>query len=133
MSNRKPAPASKRSRSPKPAARSQRTKTAARSHRTKQSLVRSPKDKPLRAAALGPTESPPMQHDDLEQEAFLAEKKREAFLAENRAEDINRMLTGRDSGKRFDFSLATTNMQPLVAANMEGFQAKLPQLAQANM
>lgn len=105
MSNPRPATASKRSRS---------TKSAARAQRTKQSLVKSGEDNRPRSVA--PTEPPPTDHND---------KKQEVPIVENRAEEANQMMRGFDSGKGFDFSLATSNV--------ETFQTKLLGMAQTNM
>jgi hypothetical protein len=110
MRNRKPATASKHARSPKIAARAQRTK---------QAIVRSPKDNPLRSVAAGSTESPP-KHNDSKQEAPLVEDRATALQ-----DDFSQMMRDNDSKKGFDFSSAT--------ANVQAYQAKLLEVAQANM
>jgi hypothetical protein len=106
MSKRKPATASKHARRPKIAAKSQRAN---------QTIVRSPKDSRLRPVATDSTESPPKRHNDSKQEAPLVENPATAKQA----------MRDNDSKKGFDFSLAT--------ANVRAYQAKLLEMAQANM
>jgi hypothetical protein len=106
MSKRKPATASKHARRPKIAAKSQRAN---------QAIVRSPKDSRLRPVAADSTESPPKRHNDSKQEAPLVENPATAKQA----------MRDNDSKKGFDFSLAT--------ANVRAYQAKLLEMAQANM
>jgi Phasin protein len=112
MSKRKPATASKHARSPKIAAKAQRAT---------QAIVRSPKDSRLRSVAAGSTESPPKRHNDAQQEA--------PPLVENPATALQdackQTMTDNDSKKGFDFSSAT--------ANVRAYQAKLLEMAQANM
>jgi hypothetical protein len=120
MSKRKPAKASKHAHSPK---------IAARAHRNKQDIVRSAKDELLRSVAAGPIESPLELHDDSKQMAPIVEKQ-EASSVEKQKGPIaeNRMAVLQDrfgQTKGFDFSLATTNML--------ASQAKLMEMAQANM
>jgi hypothetical protein len=110
MRNRKPATVSKHARSPKIAARAQRTK---------QAVVRSPKDNPLRPVAAGSTESP-LKHNDSKQEAPLVEDRATALQ-----DDFSQMMRDSGSKKGFDFSSAT--------ANVQAYQAKLLEVAQANM
>jgi hypothetical protein len=105
MSKRKPAATPKRARNPK---------TVARAQRSKQAVVRSPKDNPQRAVAAGSTESPAKLHDDSKHEVPVVE--RPMALQDGFAEKI------RDT---FGFSLAP--------ANMQAYQAKLLEMAQANM
>jgi Phasin protein len=109
MSKRKPA--AKHARSPK---------IAAKAHRAKQAIIRSPKDSPLRAVAAGSTESPPERHNDSKQEAPLVEKPATALQ-----DDCKQTMTDNDSKKGFVFSSAT--------ANVQAYQAKLLEMAQANM
>jgi hypothetical protein len=106
MSKRKPATASKHARRPKIAAKSQRAN---------QAIVRSPKDSRLRPVAADSTESPPKRHNDSKQEAPLVENPATAKQA----------MRDNDSKKGFDFSLTT--------ANVRAYQAKLLEMAQANM
>ena len=110
MSKRKPATASKHARSPKIAARAQRTK---------QAVVRSPKDNPPRSVAAGSAESPP-EPNDSKQEAPLVEKPATALQ-----DDCKQTMTDNDSKKGLVFSSAT--------ANVRAYQAKLLEMAQANM
>ena len=125
MSKRKPA--AKHARSPK---------IAAKAHRAKQAIIRSPKDSPLRSVAAGSTESPPERHNDSKQEAPLVEKpqaplveKPEAPLVEKPAtalqDDCKQTMTDNDSKKGFVF--------PSPTANVRAYQAKLLEMAQANM
>ena len=111
MSKRKPATASKHARSPKIAAKAQRAT---------QAIVRSPKDSRLRSVAAGSTESPPKRHNDSKQEAPLVENPATALQ-----DDRKQTMTDNDSKKGFDFSSAT--------ANVRAYQAKLLEIAQANM
>jgi hypothetical protein len=111
MSKRKPATASKHARSPK---------IAAKAHRANQAIVRSPKDSRLRSVAAGSTESPSKRHDDSKKEAPLVENPGTAL------QDVSKKTMGdNDSNKGFDFSLAT--------ASVRAYQAKLLEVAQANM
>jgi hypothetical protein len=103
MSKRKPATASKHAHS---------TKITAQ--RAKQAIIRSPKDSPLRLVAAGSTESPPAR------EAPLVEKPATALQ-----DDCKQTMTDYDSKKGFGFSSAT--------ANVRAYQAKLLEMAQANM
>ena len=108
MSKRKPATASKHAHS---------TKIAAQ--RPKQAIIRSPKDSPLRSVAAGSTESPPERHNDSKQEVPLVEQPATALQ-----DDSKQTMTDNDS-KKDVFSSAT--------ANVRAYQAKLLEMAQANM
>jgi NAD(P)H-dependent flavin oxidoreductase YrpB (nitropropane dioxygenase family) len=117
MSKRKPATASKHAHS---------TKLAAQ--RANQAIIRSPKTHPLRSVAAGSTETLPERHNDSKQEAPLVEKP-EAPLVEKPAtalqDDCKQTMTDNDSKKGFVFPSAT--------ANVRAYQAKLLEMAQANM
>jgi hypothetical protein len=124
MSKRKPATVSKHTHSPKIAARAQRAA---------QAIVRSPKDSRLRSVETGSTESPAKHHNDSNQEAPLLENpvtalQQEAPLVENPVtalqDDCKETVTDNASKKGFDFS---------VMANVRAYQAKLLEMAQANM
>ena len=106
MSKRKPATASKHAHS---------TKIAAQ--RANQAIIRSPKNSPLRSVAAGSTQSPP---DNSEQEAPLVEKP-----ATTLQDDCKQTMTDNDSKEGFVISSAT--------ANVRAYQAKLLEMAQANM
>jgi hypothetical protein len=111
MSKHNPATASKHAHSPKIAAKAQRAA---------QAIVRSPKDSRLRSVETGSTESSPRRHNDSKQEAPLVENPVTAL------QDARKQtMTDNDSKKGFDFSLAT--------ANERAYQAKLLEMAQANM
>ena len=112
MSKHKTATASKHARSPKIATRAQRAT---------QAIIRSPKVSPLRSVAAGPTESPPERHDDAKQEAPLVEKPATAL----QEIDCKQTMTDNDSKKGSVFSSPT--------ANVRAYQAKLLEMAQANM
>lgn len=84
-----------------------------------QAIIRSPKDSPLRSVAAGSTESPPEHHSDFKQEAPLVEKPATAL------QDDCKQTTDNDSKKGFVLSSAT--------ANVRVYQAKLLEMAQANM
>jgi hypothetical protein len=109
MSKRKPAPTSKRARGPKIVARAQRNK---------QAVVRSPKDNPQRSVAAVSAESPAKLHDDSKREAPIAKSPAATRQDGEKIRDNN-------PKKDFDFSLAT--------ANVQAYQAKLLEMAQANM
>jgi hypothetical protein len=111
MSKHQPATASKHARSPK---------IAAKAHRANQAIVRSPKASRPRSVAAGSTESPPKRHNDSKQEAPLVENPATAL------QDVfKQTMRDNDSNKGFDFSSAT--------ANVRAYQAKLLEMAQANM
>ena len=92
-----------------------RPKTAAKAQRANQAVVRSPKEG-LRLVAGGSTESPPKR----EQETSLGDNPMTAFQDDNKQ-------TMKDivSGKGFEFPSAT--------ANVLAYQAKLAEVAQANV
>ncbi|MEH2571867.1 Phasin protein [Bradyrhizobium sp. AZCC 1708] len=104
----------------KPAKRVGSPKIAARTHRNKQAIARSAKDNLLLSVAAGPIESPLELHDV---------SKRKAPIVENGVgvlqDGCSQMMRDNNPKKVFDFSLAT--------ANMLGYQAKLLEMAQANM
>ena len=108
MSKRNPATASKHAHS---------TKIAAQ--RANQAIIRSPKDSRLRLVAARSTESPPERHNDSKQEAPLVEKP-----ATTLQDDCKQTMTDNDSKKGFVFS---------ATANVRAYQAKLLEMAQANM
>ena len=111
MSKRKPATVSKHARSPK---------IAAKAHRANQAVVRSPKDSRQRSVAVGPIESPPKRHNESKQEAPRVENPATAL------QDVGKQaMRDNDSNKGFGFSS--------VAANVQAYQAKLLEMAQANM
>jgi hypothetical protein len=115
MSKRKAATASKHARSPK---------IAARSHRANQDVVRGPKDNRPRLVAAGPTESPPERHNDSRQEAPFVEDPVTALQVT--LQDVcNQTMPNDDSNRGFGCSSAT--------ANLQAHQAKLMEIAQANM
>ena len=109
MSKRKPATASKHAHS---------TKIAAQ--RANQAIIRSPKDSPLRSVAAGSTESPPERHNDSKQETPLVVENPATALQD----DCKQTMTDNDSKKGFVFS---------ATANVRAYQAKLLEMAQANM
>ena len=111
MTRRKPAMTSKHARSPKITAKAQRAT---------QAVVRSTKDSRLRPVGARPTEAPPKRHDDLQQEALLVENPVTALQDESK-----QTMTDNDLKKGIDFSSAT--------ANVRAYQAKLLEMAQANM
>ena len=92
-----------------------RPKTAAKAQRANQAVVRSPKEGRLRLVAGGSTESPKR-----EPEASLGDSPMTAVQDDNKQ-------TMKDivSGKGFDFPSAT--------ANVRAYQAKLAEVAQANV
>ena len=110
MSKRKPATASKHAHS---------TKIAAQ--RANQAIIRSPKASPLRSVAAGSTESLPERQNDSKQEAPLVIENPVTALQE----DFQQTMTKNSLSKRLDLSSAT--------ANVRAYQAKLLEMAQANM
>ena len=125
MTKRNAATASKHAHSPKIVAKAQRAA---------QAIVRSPKDSRLGSVETGSAKSLPKRHSDSKQEAPLVENpvtalQQEAPLVENPVtalqNDCRPTMTNNDSKKAFDFSSAT--------ANVRAYQAKLLEMAQANM
>jgi Phasin protein len=109
MSKRKPATAPKRARNPKMAARAQRNK---------QAVVRSPKENLLRSVAAVSIEPPLKLHDDPKHEVPIIEPRVDAL-----PDDLSQRM--RDSDPTKGFALAT--------ANMQAYQAKLLEIARANV
>jgi hypothetical protein len=132
MSKRKP---SKHSHSPK----------AAKAQRAAQAIVRSPSDSRLRSLGAGSTEPARKHNNNPKQEALPVEHpatalqtesrpkhndpKQDALLVEHPATalqtDCKRTMTDNESKKALGFSSA--------AANVRAYQAKLLEMAQANM
>jgi hypothetical protein len=111
MSKRKPAIASKRAQGPEIKARAQKNR---------QAIVRSPKDKPLRSGAAGPTESLLKVHDDSKQKAPIVENR-----VAGSQRGLSQAMRDKTPKKGFDFSLVTTNVQ--------AHQTALLKMVQANM
>ena len=111
MSKRKPALASKHAAGPK---------MAAKAHRAAQAIVRSPKDDPLRFVAVGSPEPSSERHNDLKQEAPLVENPATA------SQDDRKQTTS-DTGSRKGLVF------PSATANVRAYQAKLLEMAQADM
>ena len=86
-------------------------KIAAKAQRAAQAIVRSPKDSRLRSAEAGTTESPPKRPDDSHQEALLVKK----------------------TALQDDFKQPMTTNFSLATANVRVYQAKVLEMAQANM
>jgi Phasin protein len=110
MSKRRPATASKHTRSPKIAAKAQRAA---------QTIVRSPKVR--RSVAASSAESPPKPPNDPKPAAPLAIENPVTALQE----DVSQAMTDNSLSKGFDLFSAT--------ANVRAYQAKLLEMAQANM
>jgi hypothetical protein len=111
MSKHRPATASKHAHRPKIAAKAQRAT---------QAVVRSTKDSGLRPVGVRSPESPLKRLDDSQQEALRVENPVTALQ-----DDSKQAMTDNESNKGVDFSSAT--------ANVRAFQAKLLEIAQANM
>jgi Phasin protein len=111
MSKHKPATAPKHTRRPKIAAKAQRAKHA---------IVRSPKNSSLRLVTEGSTELPAERHNDSSQEASPLQNPATAAQ-----DDFKQTIPDNDSKSEFGFSSAT--------ANVRAYQAKLLEIAQANM
>jgi hypothetical protein len=126
MSKRKPPP-SKRARS---------STIEAKAQRATQAIVKSPKVSRHYSVVADAIE-PPQRRNEPEQESLLVknptaalhpnEAKQEPLLVENSAtaEDDSKQKMNKDSKKTFDFSSAT--------ANVRAYQAKLLEVAQANL
>ena len=118
MSKRKPATASKHARSPKIAAKAQRAA---------QAVVRSPKVR-LRSVTTGSAELSPKRHNDSKPMAPLV-RPAAPLAIENPVtapqEDFTQTMTDNSLRIGFDLSSAT--------ANVRAYQAKLLEMAQANM
>ena len=121
FSKRKSGAASKRARSPKVAARAQRNK---------QAVVKSRKESPLRLVAAGSTEAPiEVAHDP----------KPEALVVDNRArpaalEAILQASVQNDSDQKTADNNPRTGSDLFQSfANLQAYQAKLLEVAQANM
>jgi hypothetical protein len=91
-------------------------KITVKAQRANQAIVRSPKEGRLRSVAAGPTESPLKRR----QEASLGDNPMTAFQ-----DDDKQTMKDTVSSKGFDFLLAT--------ANVRAYQAKLLEMAQADM
>ena len=91
-------------------------KITVKAQRANQAIVRSPKERRLRPVAAGPTESPLKR----KQEASLGDNPITAFQ-----DDHKQTMKDTVSSKGFDFLLAT--------ANVRAYQAKLLEMAQADM
>jgi hypothetical protein len=123
MSKRKSATASKHAHSPRITAKAQRAA---------QAIVRSPKNSNLRSGGAGSTKRPPKRHEE-SQDALLVEYPEllveyPELLVENpetALQDDSKQTTDNDSKKGTNFSLAN--------ANVRVYQAKLLEMAQANM
>ncbi|MBB4262190.1 MULTISPECIES: phasin family protein [unclassified Bradyrhizobium] len=109
MSKRKPPPASKRAPNPK---------TAARAQRNKQAIVKSSKENGPRSVAATSIEPPLKLHNDPRPEVPVIESRVDAL-----PDDLSRRMINSDPMK--GFALAT--------ANMQAYQAKLLEIAQANV
>ena len=114
MSKRKPATKSKRSRGPK---------IAAKAHRVAQDVVRSPKHNRLPSVGAASTESHPERHN--EEEALVADPMTAFHEAPLEPATAIQDEPNIDPTKGSDFSSVT--------ANVRAFQAKLLEVAQANM
>ena len=110
MGKRKPATASKHARSPKIVTKAQRAA---------QAIVRSPKVR--RSVAASSVESPPQPPKDSKPAALLAMENSVTALHEH----VSQAMTDNSLSKGFDLSSAT--------ANVRAYQAKLLEMAQANM
>ena len=119
MSKRKRTTASKHARSPKIAAKAQRAT---------QAIVRSPKVR-LRAVATGSAESSPKRHSDSKPMASPPVRPVAPPAIENPVtaiqEEFKKTMPVNSLSKGFDLSAAT--------ANVRAYQAKLLEMAQANM
>jgi hypothetical protein len=111
MSKRKAATASKPARSLKITAKAQRANSA---------VIRSPKPSRVRSVAADPIKSPPKDHNDARQEAAIIENPSTALQ-----DTLKQTMSEPQLNKGFDLSSA--------AATAQAYQAKLLEMAQANM
>jgi hypothetical protein len=111
MNKHKPATASKHLRRPKIVAKAQRAK---------QAIVRSPKNSSLRSVTEGSTELLPERNDSPQQVSLVQNPAPAAAQ-----DDFKQTIRDNDSKSGFDLSSAT--------ANVRAYQAKLLEIAQANM
>jgi len=98
-----------------------RQEMAARAHRNKQHVVRSPKESHLGSFAAGPVHSPNEVHGNLKREASVDNRARAAVLETI----LQASLQNNNPYKGFDSSS--------LLANMQAYQAKLLEVAQAEM
>jgi Phasin protein len=118
MSKRKPAMAPKHA---------YRPSIAAKAQQASQTIVRSPKNSVPRAVGGGSTEPSPEHHTHPEQDApFVEHAELLTKDPETSLQDDSKQITENDSKKRIDF-LSSAN------ANVRTYQAKLLEMAQANM
>jgi hypothetical protein len=125
MSKRKPATSSKHAHS---------TKIAAQ--KANQAIIKSPKDSPPRSVAAGSTESPPESHNDSKREAPLVEKLEAPLVEKLAAPLVEKPGTAlQDDGKQTmpDNDSKTESVFSSPTANVRAYQAKLLEMAQANM
>jgi hypothetical protein len=116
MSKRKPATAAKHPHSPKIAAKAQRAA---------QAIVRSSKERRLHMGGAGTVESSPKRHNDSQRNDAQQESLPVENLATTLKDDCKQTTMPNVSRKGIDFSLA--------AAGAWAYQAKLLEMAQANM
>jgi Phasin protein len=119
----------------------------ARVHRATQPVVRSPKDRPPRSVAADSAEPPPERRDDSQQEALLVENPPTASQTEpppERHDDSKReapLVSKQDSplvespptAPQDDRDQTTSDNFPSATANVRTYQAKLLEMAQADM
>lgn len=118
MSKRKPAIAPKHAHSPRFAAKAQRAS---------QAIMRSPKDSASRSVGAGSTDPSPEHRNNLEQEALIAEHGEPLIKnPETTIQNDSKQMMEVDSKKGVDFLSAAD-------ANVRTYQAKLLEVAQANM
>ena len=115
MSKRKPATASKHAHG---------ARIAAKAQRAAQAIVRSPKASVPRSVGADSNEPPPKRHEDSQQDALLVEDPQ--LNPETALQDDSKLMTENNSKKGIDF-LSSAN------ANVRAYQAKLLEMAQANM
>jgi Phasin protein len=100
------------------------TRIAAKAQRARQAVVRSPKQRVLRSGGAGATERPPKRHNDPQQDTLFVENPEVLVEAETALQDDSDQM--RDSSKKGSSFYST-------GASVWAYQAKLLELAQANM
>jgi hypothetical protein len=118
MSKRKPAIRSKHARGPRIVAKAQRAA---------QAVVRSPKASIPRSVGADSTEPPASRHEDSQRDALRVENPLLATNPETALQDDpKKQITENDPKKGIDFLFSAN-------ANVRAYQAKLLEMAQANM
>jgi hypothetical protein len=118
MSKRKPAIASKHAHS---------SRIVTKAQRASQAIVRSPKDTESRSVGASSTEPPPEHHSNLEPDALVTEHVEPLIESRETASFLGDPKQIKDDSEKESDFLSSAN------ANVQNYQAKLLEVAQANM